>query len=213
MLLSTDHGERSIKLSDCSTFITIDLAASTKTWADYTAMAVIAVTKQQDLILIDMVRERMEPQYQIPQLRKLYEKWEPGYIAAESGQYQLSFLEAARLAGLPITKLRAEGDKYSRALTLIAMMEEHRVYFQADAPYLGAVEDELLAFTGEPNYRSHDDMVDTLTYGAKEIAKKFQGWGDAYNIRICIRCGEAYVKDPIERPCPKCGTKPDLDDD
>jgi predicted phage terminase large subunit-like protein len=56
--------------------------------------------------------------------------------------------------------LRADKDKYSRALPIAAMLESGKVFFLRNAYWLSEFEAELLAF---PNGKN-DDQVDAFAY-------------------------------------------------
>lgn len=158
-------GGRFVGGSDYRRVMTCDLAVSTKTAADYTVLACWGVTKHQELLLLDLHRARMEGPDIVPALRRMYDRWHPAHVGIESVAFQLSIVQEARRAGLPVRELRPDRDKVSRALTAAARMEGGAVYFPATAPYLGDLEAELLHF---PAGR-HDDMVDTLSYAIVEV--------------------------------------------
>lgn len=164
-VLTDGETVKRVKPEECRRFATVDLAASTKETADYTVVSTWAMTPDKDLLLLDVIRARMEGPDQVPLLEAAYARWRHGYIGVERVAYQLTLIQAARRKGLPVRELIADRDKVARALPAAARMEAHSVYFRAGAPWLGALEDELLAFpTGE-----HDDQVDTLAYAALEV--------------------------------------------
>ncbi|PZR80339.1 MAG: hypothetical protein DLM65_08500 [Candidatus Aeolococcus gillhamiae] len=154
--------------ADCRRVMTCDLAVSTKTSADYTVLACWAVTKANQLLLLDLQRSRMEGPDIVPALRRMYESWHPATVGIESVAFQLSIVQEARRAGLPVRELKPDRDKVSRALTAAARMEGAGVFFRAGAPYLGDLEAELLRF---PAGR-HDDMVDVLSYAIAEVTQR-----------------------------------------
>ncbi len=162
-----DHS-RTIPSNSCQRFITVDLAVSQKQSADYTVAAVWAVTKNQDLLLLDRIRRRIPGPDQIPLLRRLYDQWTPDSIGIEAVAYQLAIIQQARRDGLPIRELKPDRDKVSRALVAAARLEGGNVYWPTSASWLDEWENELLLF---PNAR-HDDQVDTLAYAAIELAKR-----------------------------------------
>ena len=107
----------------------------------------------------------------MPALRRTYERFAPATIGIEATAFQLSIVQEARRAGLPIKAQRAERDKVSRALTAAARAEGGRVFFERGASYLEALEGELTAF---PAGR-HDDIVDVISYAAVEVANLHGG--------------------------------------
>ena len=161
-LLTTSEGARSVKQTDCHRFCTVDTAETIKKRSDYTVAATWAVTPERDLLLLDLVRTRLETPDIAPLLSQVYQKWKPGYMGVEGK----SVFQAARRAGLPVRELKPEGDKWARARPASARMSAGSVYFLAGASWLHNLEEELMAFpTG-----SHDDQVDCLSYAAREVA-------------------------------------------
>lgn len=159
-------GDKAFEVDKCRRFATVDLAASTKTQADYTVVSTFAVSPSKDLILLDLQRTRMEGPDQVPLIKRCFERWRPSSIEIESVGYQLSLIQAARREGLPIRELKRDKDKVSRACFLQARIEGGGFWLPESAPWLVDVEDELCSFpTGE-----HDDIVDTLADGAIHVA-------------------------------------------
>jgi len=72
---------------------------------------------------------------------------------------------AAVKAGLPVRKLKAEGDKVARARTIAARYEAGTVFHRRGAAWCDAWENELADF---PTGR-HDDQVDTAAYAGIQL--------------------------------------------
>jgi predicted phage terminase large subunit-like protein len=157
----------------CHRFCTVDLAVSTATTADYTVIATWAVTPNMDLLLLDVDRRRMEGPDIVPALSATHARWRPGFIGVERAGFQLTIIQEARRAGLPIRELRPDSDKLSRALPAAARMEGGQVAWREGAAWRVDVETELLGF---PNGR-HDDIVDALSYAAGELTHGFGSGG------------------------------------
>ncbi len=160
-------GGKRAKASDCWRFCTVDLAASLSRKADYTVVATWAVTPAKDLLLLDLVRVHMESPDIRGLLNSVYQRWQPGYIGIEDA-FALSFIQEIRREGLPIQDLKADRDKWSRALPASARMDAGSIYFRANAPWLADFEEELLQF---PN-GAHDDQVDCLSYAVSELINR-----------------------------------------
>lgn len=143
-----------------------DLAVTTKTSSDYTVLGTLAATDRNELLLLDMIRDRLEAPDIPPMFRDAYMRHRHSFIGVEANAFQLSIVQAAGRLGLPVRALYAEKDKVARAMTLAARMESGYVYFPRHASWLPAVEDELEAF----NEGEHDDIVDMLAYAAIEAA-------------------------------------------
>jgi predicted phage terminase large subunit-like protein len=159
---------RIVTANSCRRFITVDLAVSQKQSADYTVAAIWAITNTRELILLDRIRQRIPGPDQVPLLRRLHEQWAPDIIGIEAVAYQLAIIQQARRDGLPITELKPDRDKVSRALVAAARLEGGTIDWPRTAPWLHEWENELLLF---PNAR-HDDQVDTLAYAAIELTKR-----------------------------------------
>lgn len=155
-------------LNQCWCFQTCDPAGSTKTSADYFVLATWLVTPHRDLLLRDVIRMRLEG----PDQPKLFEqgkqRWNPRLQGVETKNMGLTLFQTLRRKGLPVIDLKAEVDKETRALPVMARMESGTVYFLKSAPWLGEYEDELLMF---PN-GEHDDQVDVTSYAGIIIAGK-----------------------------------------
>jgi predicted phage terminase large subunit-like protein len=162
------HGERDVWAM--RRFATVDLAASTRTTADYTVVAMWAYDHATRLLLlVDLVRDRVEGPDLVPLLERVRDQWRLPVVFVERMGFQLTVIQAARRAGVPVRELRPDADKVSRALPLTAALEAGRVFFRASAQWLPALESELLTFpAGE-----HDDQVDALAYGVK-VADSFR---------------------------------------
>lgn len=173
-------GERSIPKADTWRFATVDLAASTKESADYTVISVWDVSRNNDLILVDMIRDRFEAPDITPELQKMYDKYRPGYIGVEKNGLGLPIVQYAIRAGLPVRPIDAgTRDIQARSMPLAARMEAGRVFFPREAKWLSDAERELLAFdpvTGG----GHDDIVSAFAYAAIEIggSRPIPGIGD-----------------------------------
>lgn len=160
-------------------FQTWDLAATVKTTSDYTVCATWGLTPKRDLLLLDLLRVRVEGADHLSMLHDQYAKWLPAWIGIESVQYQVQLVQTAIRDGLPARKLQPDGDKVARALTAAARYEAHAIFHpsEAGAPWLPEFERELLTFpTG-----THDDTVDVVSYAAGAIMSQqlSSAWRDA----------------------------------
>lgn len=151
-------------------FATVDLAVSTKTSADYTVIATLGLTSQGELLLLDLRRARIEGPDVVPELKGAHALWRHAYQLIESTAYQLSVVQHARRAGLPVLELKAERDKVSRALTLAAWLEGGRFFFPRWAAWLVDLEAELEQFSADLSH-DHDDQVDALAYAAIDASR------------------------------------------
>jgi len=155
-----DGKKERINKSLCKIFTTVDLASSTKETADYTVILTFAQTSNNDILILDIIREKFEATEHLNLIKYNYQKFRPVLIGIENVQYQSSLLQIALKEGLPIKSLKADKDKISRSLPIASLLEAGKVYFKRNAQYLDAFESELLNFPKGKN----DDQVDAFAY-------------------------------------------------
>ena len=141
-------------------YAAVDLAVKTTERSDYTVAVIALYSPEGDILISDVIREKLESASHLDLLRNIYQKYKPSVIGIESVQYQTSLIESAMRAGLPVTELKANKDKMTRAIPMAAKMENGIVYFRKDALWLREFERELEEF---PDGR-HDDQADAFAY-------------------------------------------------
>lgn len=149
-------------------FSTLDLAATEKKTADYTVGAVWGVTPDRELLLLDMVRTRIESAEHESFVRMLGAKHKLRYHGVEKATYGLTLIQIMRRMGLPVLELLPDKDKVSRAWPAVGFIEHGAIYFPKSAPWLFAYELELQQFPNAAN----DDMVDVTSYAAQHLADR-----------------------------------------
>ena len=142
-------------------FLTVDLAASTKTTGDYTVIAAWASFKDA-LVLLDVMRDRFEGPDIIPQITVMLDRWRAGDAWIEKIGFQSALLQDARRKGLPVRELYPDKDKVTRAAPAAALMSAGNLWF-APGDWRIPVESELLSFPAG----AHDDCVDAVAYGVR----------------------------------------------
>jgi predicted phage terminase large subunit-like protein len=150
------------QLSDCDRFITADLAISKKTRADFTVFAAWAITPNGDLVLLDLFRGRIEEADHFAKCLPLIERWRIPVVHVEASQHSTTMAYEAGRAGIPIGKLEADRDKFTRALPAATRVEQHRVFLPR-ADWVGDWIDEHAGFP----HGAHDDQVDVLAYAER----------------------------------------------
>lgn len=151
---------KSILKKHCQIYVTVDLAVSVSEKSDYTAACVFALTKENDLLLLNVIKKRIEGAGHFNFVAEIYKEYQPLLIGVEAVQYQLSLVQQLSNKGFPVKKLKADKDKISRALPVAAKMENGKVYFKKHSSWLDDFKTELLSF---PNSQ-HDDQVDAFAY-------------------------------------------------
>lgn len=157
-----------IDLRHCGLFGTCDVAATEKTYSDYTVLAIWAVTHTRDLLLLDFHREQIDTTKQQGWVLQHWAQWPAcPWIGVENATHGLGLIQGLRKLGHAIKKLKPDRDKVARASVAGTLMENGQTYFPAGHPLLEDWERELLTF---PN-ATHDDMVDTFGYAAIQLPK------------------------------------------
>lgn len=168
------EGRGSLPVDGLRRFATVDLAASAKASADYTVAMVWGYAPEWGILfLLDVFRERVEGPALVPLLKGVRDRWALAVLFVERIGFQLTLIQAARAAGLPIREVRPDGDKVSRALPATARMEAAEILFPLGAPFMPELERELLEFPRG----THDDQVDALAYAARVFEDLRRGGG------------------------------------
>lgn len=160
-------GARHVRSADCRRFGTMDLAFSLKKSADFTVIAAWAVTPAKDLILLDLLRERMEAKDLVPSVKAMTERWGLAYVGIEKILGQALVVSEARQSDLNVRQLLPDADKVTRSIPAQIRMEGGQIYLPEGHPLLDDVEKELLSFPRG----AHDDIVDVIAYAATEVVR------------------------------------------
>ena len=144
---------------DLDVFIGTDLAISQKAGADYTVVVVLGRSKEGNIYIIDVFRERITFIETLQTINRYAERYNPKKVGMENVAYQkVAIEEMIRTTNLPIVSIKPEGDKQLRFMPLLARYEQGLVYHNRNL--IKAFEDELLSFPES----AHDDMVDAASY-------------------------------------------------
>lgn len=158
-----DLDGRNIDLRDCWRFITADLAASTKTSADWTVAAAWALTMDRDLICLGRVRDRQPEAGHWALIRPLAAEWRTVDVGVESTMMGTTLVRQAVRAGLQPFDLHADADKVTRAIPAGHMVKQGQVWLPSSADWL----DEWVGEHADFPAAAHDDQVDVMAYAAK----------------------------------------------
>ncbi|GAB3251189.1 phage terminase large subunit [Kineosporia babensis] len=141
-------------------FITVDLAASLRTSADFTVAAAWAIAGTGELIMLDLRRKQVEPADHWDEVvAPLQAAWScPIYV--EGSQYGTDLVYTAARAGAIVEPLEADTDKYTRAVPAAKRMKTG-ILFPPAAHWWTDFENEITLF---PGGGAHDDQVDVLAY-------------------------------------------------
>jgi predicted phage terminase large subunit-like protein len=165
-MTATDLKEIRDKSRPVNYYITADLAISQKERADYSVFAVGCVDSDNNLYIVDVIRERLDGMEIVGTILALQKKYKPELFALEDEKITKAigpFLTERMLTEnvFPsIVTVRPSGDKQTRARSIQARMRIGSVKFNKQEDWYGVFEEELLRF---PRDR-HDDQVDAMSY-------------------------------------------------
>ncbi len=177
------EGPKYIERSTCRIFQTCDVAGSTKSSADYFVVGTFALTQENDLLVLNIFRTRIEGPDQPGHLKKLFYEYAPLIQGVETKNMGLTLFQQLRRDGLPIVDLKADVDKFTRAIPASARYEAGTVYHLDGASWREELESELVSFP----QGAHDDQVDVIAYSVLVqmwgyLANATENYDDAYVI-------------------------------
>ena len=155
---------------DLTYYAICDTAMTTGKDSDYTALTTFAAAHLEAtrplLFVVDCVRRKLESPNILPLIsERMRQEPRIEFVGIEGKQiYQF-----ARAEGINARELKAITDKKVRAIQAAVAWENGRVLMPTNdwAPWVDEFTSELYAFP----VGSHDDMVDTLAYGAEELER------------------------------------------
>lgn len=157
-------------------FITCDPAATEKDTSDYTAIGVFGLTVRRDLLVLEVVRERIPIDEIVPRIRSIVDRYRSPhpvrFVAIEASGFQWALVkEAQRSPDLPtIWPLEPGGKgKLVRATPAIIRASNGQIYLPERGEWIEDFVAELVQFTGDEKKDSHDDQVDMLAWAVQAI--------------------------------------------
>ena len=158
---------KDVKPSELNVFMTVDLAISQKKTADYTAIMVVGVNKDNHWFILDCSYGRYDPTQTIDEIFRLVGKWNPQKVGVEKVAYQAAmhhFLDKEmphRNMFFTITQLQASRRKEERISAIQPKFTSGSVWVPVDAgDWWDELKGEMLAFP----HGVHDDLLDALAY-------------------------------------------------
>lgn len=165
------------KSSIRKTFMTADTASTTKDYSDYSVICFWGITKDNKLVLIDVVIGK----YEVPELavviREFWAKHNKFDIAyphmiptamymedKSSGQYlNQQFMREGQIRLLPVPRDKSGNDKVARFLNTAPYFAQGRIIFPAEHKHKAHVMREILGMTGQGSGTGHDDVCDNVS--------------------------------------------------
>lgn len=152
---------------DLNKYLLIDPAISQEKEADYTAMVVVGVDMNNNIYVLDILKERMTPNDIINEIFRMNERWHPQTIGLEEVAFQRALRYTIqkemqlRKKYLNITELKPRArNKDQRIKGMQPQYANGKVLHNRDLVFNIYLEDELLRF---PRGK-HDDIIDALSY-------------------------------------------------
>jgi len=135
---------------------------------DYTVGITIGIDQLDNMYIIDVVRKRMDGFEIVESVLDSYETWrhsiiglEKGHIESAIGPFLEKRVEERKLYEAFFLDLKTgRRDKEARARAIQGRMQQGKVFFPKDAPWVDLLISELLRFP----YGEHDDQVDALAW-------------------------------------------------
>ena len=136
----------------------------------WNVIGTFGVTPQYHLLWLDNWRFRAELPDIISAIKKSYLRWRPNFIGMEYSALSTHLYSLCENKGLPMRPIKhGSQDKLARAVDVANRMEQGRVWFPQNAPWLEDLESELFTWTGHPH--EQDDQVDVLAYAGIELSR------------------------------------------
>jgi len=160
-----------------------DTAQKTAQHNDYSVFQCWGKGHHGQIVILDQIRGKWEAPELLVQARAFWRK----HADARSGAPLRSFkvedavsgtglIQSLQREGIPITGIRRERDKVTRALDAAPMIEAGHVHVPRDAPWLA---DYLAEFAVFPN-GAHDDQIDPTLDAIADMAGQFAQPGISY---------------------------------
>lgn len=160
-------------------FFTVDPAASSKEGPgdnkrfqveqSWTVIAVWGLTPDYHLLLLEIIRIRVEIPEVVKAVVAAARKWKPNRIGMEATGVGKGAFQMVARTGLPVFPINPHSDKLVRSTEGQIRAEQGKIWLpQLPGPgWLPAFEGEVSTWTGDPG--EQDNQIDTLSYAAKMV--------------------------------------------
>jgi predicted phage terminase large subunit-like protein len=153
-----------VNISDCTFMAAVDPASSMKDNADYTAIVTGALTPQNDLLLIDVFRDRISIEEIPKKMLEIAQRYPIQWYVFEDNGFQIAVVQAARrISGMiPIREVSHRGrDKVVRATPAIIKAEAQEIFLPPEKHWVQGFLEEAERFRGEDE---KNDQIDAFAY-------------------------------------------------
>lgn len=178
--LGLDGRGRGFHFSDfIRVFGTVDPAASSKEGMaeeliyerdpSFTVICVWGLTSDNHLLLLDMLRFQKEVPEVVEGVVSMWRKWRPSYFCIEANGSGQAVCQYAMTFGVQVKEIRKFRDKVVNSTSAQLRMKAGRIWIPQESSWKETWEAEVFNWTGDGN--GHDDIVDTLSDAANEVAE------------------------------------------
>lgn len=174
-------GRSMVEKSSLIVLTTVDWAASEKKTSDFTCIGTFGITPRGEMLVLDVVFERVSVEKCVPLLARVCNVWHPDAVAVEVGGFQSALASQCKdFPQIPgsVIQMHPEGkSKLARALPAITMGDAGRIYLpplENEPPWLEEFERQLIEFDGITE-GEHDDAVDVVSMAAKRSSWLYRG--------------------------------------
>jgi predicted phage terminase large subunit-like protein len=146
-------------------YMGIDPASSLSSRADYFVIAVLGIDKQNNIYIIDIFRDRIDPALHASKIIEMYKRYKPRITRIETVAYQESLRSnvryAARQEGIYIPGLengyKSRTNKSERLFSLVPILAQMRFFFRNSDI---TAQQEFLSYPKG----AHDDILDAIWF-------------------------------------------------
>jgi len=149
-------------------FMTCDLAVTLSQRSDYTVFMLAGLDSEDNLWIVDIIRDRWDSFEIVENLLDVYEQRHPTLIGVEKNHIEIAIMpflnkriEERKLYDINIQQLdHGNKDKVARAKPIGGRVRQGKVYLPEDAPWFADFIRELEQFPAG----KHDDQVDAFAW-------------------------------------------------
>lgn len=167
-----------INTAGMNIYMLVDPASSKRKYSDYTSMWIVALGRDQNFYVVDMIRDRLGLTQRVRQYMTWHQKYKPirnGGVRIEryglmADIEALKAMQDSENYRFEVTEVAGQTPKEDRIRRLMSPMEQGRFYFPMSLYYTNCdgKTDDLVKVFLEEEFRAfpvsrHDDMMDALS--------------------------------------------------
>jgi len=163
-----------VRRDDVFILIVVDWAASERKNSDFTCIGVFALLPDGNILVLEIVNERLGLEKSVPRLAGVCEKWRPGMVAVEAGGFQTTMaIECRKFWSIPEPRriMPYGKSKLQKAVHAITLGQGGRIHLPMrdtnEPTWLEPFQDQLTDFKGDGT-DDKDDMVDVLSMASTQ---------------------------------------------